>query len=161
MDEYLAKPFTRHDLTMALGEWLRPSEGTTAVTEASPPPAPAMPPEKAMPSVLDRAKLDALHRAMGEDFVELIPAYLGDASAILEKLPLALEGEDAKEVRRLAHSLKSTSANVGALALSEQAGELEAEAKDGDLSAAMRRIESLATLFERVREALEGVENGS
>ncbi len=160
MDDYLAKPFTLDDLAGALGKWLAPGEHIT--TPEGPSPSTVQAPEGdpgkvsagSPQPVIDHGKLEILREAMGEDFMELIPAYLGDAVAVLEQLPAAMKHADAREVQRLAHSLKSTSANVGAEGLSALAAILEQQAKDGDLSDAGRHIETLNALFERVRAEL-------
>jgi len=68
---------------------------------------------------------------MGEDFVELIPAYLSSVEEILEALPAAETVQNIKEMQRYSHSIKSASNNVGATTLAKLAAEMEFEAQQG------------------------------
>jgi PAS domain S-box-containing protein len=155
MDEYLAKPFTQIELSTVLGEWL--STDRAAASEALEKPAgvdTASAVESTAP-VLDAEKLARLQEAMGEDFAELVPAFLQDAEQLLEALPRANAGADAAQVRRLAHSLKSSSADIGAMQVSELAKGLEFKAKCGDLSDAAARIEAAQAAFEAASRELK------
>ncbi len=157
MDEYLPKPFTQDDLATILGTWLAPADAPALIPNADQGETgrhTAVHTGETLAPVLDTRTLEALRDAMGEDFVELIPAYLGDVTAILDELPAAVEAGDAETVRRLAHSLKSTSANVGALQLSNQAKALEDQVKTGDLADADERIGELPAAFAAVRRKL-------
>ena len=62
--------------------------------------------------------------------------------------------KDAKALQTQAHSLKSSSANVGARELAELARELEALGRTGQTTDAAGLVERMATEFLRVREAL-------
>lgn len=64
-------------------------------------------------------------------------------ASALQSLQKAQERGDAIEIRRLAHTLKSSSASVGALALSSACAEAEALARDqrsAELPAAVARL---------------------
>jgi HPt (histidine-containing phosphotransfer) domain-containing protein len=64
-------------------------------------------------------------------------------------------------VTRHAHNLKSSAAMVGAMALSAQARQLEAEGKAGDLSRLDQALDHLRVEFERVRCALDAAANNT
>lgn len=78
----------------------------------------------------------------------------------LDNLQKALERADAVEIRRLAHTLKSSSASVGALALSSACAETEALARDqrlDELPAAVARLLSEGQgALAAVRDLLHG-----
>ena len=63
--------------------------------------------------------------------------------------------DDAKLVTRLAHTLKSSAAMVGAMRLSAQAKQLEAQGKAGDLAGLEQALADLRIEFNRVRVALD------
>ncbi len=92
---------------------------------------------------------------MGEDFAELISTYIKTTAASLEQMPRRLAEADLKEVERLAHSLKSSSAAIGATTLSAMAEALEQWARDGKVDGLAEQIAALPAEFSRVREALE------
>ena len=67
-----------------------------------------------------------LKDVMGADFiVELIDTYTIETEGLITQLRGALDAGDAATFGRLAHSIKSSSASLGALAFSQQARELE------------------------------------
>ena len=85
-----------------------------------------------MTEVIDRAALDVLLETVGGDLEflgELIGDFFDDSPQQLAAAGEALEADDAEALRRAAHSLKSNSANFGAMALSrairKQAGKDE------------------------------------
>lgn len=66
-----------------------------------------------------------------EFYGEMLEEYAAEARSRAEELRACRETEDWKRYGILAHSVKSTSHMIGALALSEQARELELAAKEG------------------------------
>ncbi|HYS78092.1 MAG TPA: Hpt domain-containing protein, partial [Candidatus Dormibacteraeota bacterium] len=72
----------------------------------------------------------------------------------------AVDRNEAAALNRLAHSLKSSSAMVGALRLSEMCGHLEAQARNASLDSAAERVAEIEAEFARVVRALEAVGQG-
>ena len=85
---------------------------------------------------------------------ELIDTYVEEGGRLVERLRIAAADASADELMRAAHSLKSSSMNVGALALGEQCRVLEADARAGDVPDAAGRADEIAAGFEDVRAAL-------
>jgi HPt (histidine-containing phosphotransfer) domain-containing protein len=105
---------------------------------------------------IDRDTFEELKDLMGADFVvEIIDTYNEETAGLIEELQVALEARDAATLRRCAHSIKSSSASLGALAFSEQARELEVMGKAGDLSGAGPKVARLAEAFPQVKRCLE------
>jgi HPt (histidine-containing phosphotransfer) domain-containing protein len=91
--------------------------------------------------VVDEGILAELMASTGDDigFVrELIQTYLADTPEQLEAMTAAIEADDAASLVRPAHTLKSSSATVGAMRLSSVARELEMAGRSGSLDAAAR-----------------------
>jgi HPt (histidine-containing phosphotransfer) domain-containing protein len=89
--------------------------------------------------VLDERILAELMASTGDDigFVrELIETYLADTPMQFEAMTVAVEADDAAALVRPAHTLKSSSATVGAMRLSATARELEMAGRSGSLDAA-------------------------
>jgi len=106
---------------------------------------------------IDWGTYDALLKMTGDDheFVDdLIDTYLSDALDQLAALDAAIGAADAAALTRPAHSLKSSSVNVGALDLGRVGRELEEQGRAGRLEGAAERVADARRQFEAVREAL-------
>ena len=78
---------------------------------------------------MERAgRSDALHK--------ILSLYLSDSKRLMGVLQAAIQTGNGAALRDGAHQLKSTSAQVGALAASFQAGEIERLARQQQLDAA-------------------------
>ena len=84
--------------------------------------------------VLDHAVLDELRASIGDDdafMVELVETYVSEGETNIAGLLAAAAAQDCAAIVRPAHTLKSTSASLGALRLSaicraiEEAGRQE------------------------------------
>ncbi len=90
-------------------------------------------------ATLDEAVLDELLASVEGDrafVVELIEAYLADSAGHVEAIGAAVTAGDAEALVRPAHTLKSSSATLGASQLAATARELEMAARDGSLAGA-------------------------
>ena len=85
---------------------------------------------------------------------ELIDTYIDDASVQLEAMRLAAAAEDADAMVRPAHSLKSSSANVGATAVTELCRSLETDGRSGAIEDAVARVTACEAAFEAAKRAL-------
>ena len=106
---------------------------------------------------LDPAAFAHLLEITGDDleFVdELIDTYLEDAAVQLDAMRSAAEASDVAALVRPAHSLKSSSANVGAMLLAEACRSLEADGRVGTVADATNRVAACAHAFELVQAAL-------
>ncbi|MGZ8499370.1 MAG: Hpt domain-containing protein [Candidatus Binatia bacterium] len=92
----------------------------------------------------------------GEDFVvELAGDFLSDAAARMARLRQALARGDADSLRLEAHTLKSSSANMGALEFADLAKRFEAAGRDGDLAALASEVNCFERQFAAVKASLE------
>jgi len=131
--------------------------GATAMNDGAPPAAldPAV--AEAMES-LDKdtiAYLRSLKRGDGPSVLErAIGVYLDTAPTALEELRRCVAAGDASAVWRIAHSLKSSSASLGAKDLAQQISEMESRARENNLNEAKARLEKLESEFKKVSTAL-------
>lgn len=102
--------------------------------------------------VIDGAAITNLEGMLGEEKERLMPVMIGEFIADARELQAAAEralGEGRRdELRRAAHTLKSTSATFGVRALSSRCRELETMAGKGDLDGA-------GTLIDKIRWELD------
>jgi HPt (histidine-containing phosphotransfer) domain-containing protein len=96
--------------------------------------------------LLDEAVLTELRASTGDDeeFVrDLVATYVDDAATNIADLATAVGEKDAHAMVRPAHTLKSTSASVGAMRLSALCRDIEAVGRDGNVDgtgAALDRV---------------------
>jgi histidine phosphotransfer protein HptB len=110
--------------------------------------------------ILDEGVLTELMETTGGDigFVrELVETYLVDTPAQLEAMTAAVEADDADALVRPAHTLKSSSATVGAMRLSSVARELEMAGRTGGLEPTVPgRLEAARAEWAAVEGAFAG-----
>lgn len=94
----------------------------------------------------------------GEEFLlELIDVYLADTPNRIAQLRQALDGGDTETLVREAHTLKSSSANVGAMGLSVLAKEMEASGRRGILERMTSDVREFEEQFAYVKTTLETI----
>ena len=111
--------------------------------------------------VLDLEVVDSL-RALDEDdgpslFLELIDLFVEDAASQLRSMQSALETGDIKSLERAAHTLKSSSANIGASRMSGICFEIEKLGRAGSFDGVESLIASTGEAYAEVREVLSGM----
>lgn len=134
MNGHVAKPFQREELIVAMANALE--RGSTL---------------KLPSELIDTDRLARFRDENGEDtFRLLIDTYLSDGAQKLSRLcELLHDGQTGEEAIRLAHSLKSSSAMVGAPALSGTAADIERRLRTNEAvtSAAADEMQRLFTAF--------------
>ena len=111
----------------------------------------------------DPTALDKLLNLTGGDrsaLSELIGSFLDDASKLLGELHRALETNNTHLLRRAGHTLKSSSRDFGAMALSQLGKQLEELGQQKTTSGAAELVTQAEAEYEPVRVALERVSKG-
>jgi CheY-like chemotaxis protein/HPt (histidine-containing phosphotransfer) domain-containing protein len=147
MDDFISKPFNRETLIDVLSRWgaaeAPTTDQVTGDTEAT-----------AAYGAIERATLEQiadLDPDNGGVLVgRIIDTYLQDSAALVEQLAAATRNGDAAEAARIAHALKSSSANVGAKRLSGMCRTIEAGARSG-------RLETIAVEFSKASDEYDTV----
>jgi PAS domain S-box-containing protein len=154
MDDYVTKPLRVDELVRALKKVRRqPTQPTTQpqmVTETS---------TTSNEPVLDLRVLQSLRqmaRAKAPAILrQVIGNYLEDAPQLVQHLQDAVSIGDAETMWKTAHSLRSSSASLGAIQLSNLCKELEIMGRAGTLADAPSLIIQLGSEYERVVVALQ------
>ena len=81
------------------------------------------------PPVLEPEMLDELREIAGDEALSIVNLFLEDAPRLIRLMEQASAMPDLEVMREAAHALKSSSANVGALALSAAAKRIELGAR--------------------------------
>ncbi|WP_232459531.1 Hpt domain-containing protein [Burkholderia ubonensis] len=178
MDDYLSKPFRRDVLLKLLARFARgdapssaqavaPAASDAAVDsatdaaidaaiEAATGTPSAAPDDDA--NVIDRNALDAL-RALQRPgrpdvLTRIIDQFNLDAPRLIGDMQAAVAAGDAVALKIAAHTLKSSSANVGAHRLSARCREIEQFARAAEVAAAADLVAGTNAEFERAQAAL-------
>lgn len=165
MDDYLAKPVSREQLESCLHRWLPDRMNFVLRNAALVPPAEPAPPPPAVatarapaPSfpVLDQTMLEELREIAGDETTRIITIFLEDAPRLIGTLEKAAAVPDLDAMRDAAHTLKSSSANVGAMALSAAAKRVELGARARKLERPAVAVALVIAEYARARMALQG-----
>jgi signal transduction histidine kinase/CheY-like chemotaxis protein len=176
MDDYLGKPLEFAPMRRALEPWvrlrqqannlqqsrglsyaaggLRPAGSEPGLAQQPRDMADAGAVEVAADEPLDQAKLDELRTFMGDELPHLIGQFLESAPQQMEALARAVQDKDLGAMVLPAHSLKSSSANLGANQLSQLAARLEHAARTGEAKAAWRLHDQLGAAYKSAVAAL-------
>ncbi len=143
MNDYLSKPFRPEQLARVLEKALSASLHNSSPPSTSPP----------------EVSTDALQHLMeltGSNdpgiLSELLQMYLEDAPLQLASMKQALQQNDIETLERAAHTLKSSSHTMGAVAFAEQCAELEQAA---EMHAPEEHLASLVQALEKAYPEVE------
>ena len=176
MERHIAKPIQRKLLAEALAT-VQPREALVAPAvppsaPAVPPSAPAVPPSAPAgaetpdaPPAGDAAIAEDLASFLDEQIAQLdregvaevLGSLIDGAAAMQQALLTAVATRDATLLRRTAHTLKSNTAMVGALTLSDRCNALEMQAKKGDASQLEGEATVLAQDYGQLIDTLRGL----
>ena len=161
MDDYLSKPFSQQEIAAVIGRWMALPLAATIHHDDEPPRLPRESVEVIQRDVINRVALDkirALSRERGDALVQkVIAAYVDDAPQHLRTLRSAIDGLDTGNVRRIAHTLKSASANVGAEALAALCKEMEHLGRADTTEGADAILTDMEHEFQAVRHSLTAI----
>lgn len=148
MNDYLSKPVQLEVLQSKLNQWLRPA-GETGSLAASP--------ELLAPEALvwDVGALLKLVRQKEERMVKLIQSFLAGLDAVEREIVQALHRGDRTFAARQIHSLKGSSANLGARALPTFLADLEARLGQGAQLNIEHEVQVLQSHVIRLRGAMQ------
>jgi CheY-like chemotaxis protein len=136
MDDYLAKPFTLTQLKALLTKWLLPKPMLETQSDlphphtstGAPIPSAGVLAQAVVPAV-DKAAwtaIGALQRPGHSDLLARVLAiYLADSPLLVEQIRAAVTIHDSVALRQAAHRLRSSSAQLGALATATHCQDLE------------------------------------
>jgi len=143
--------------TLAVAPTPTPAAPAVAAVEAADSVPAETPP--ALP-VLSMDVVEELRAVMGNEYLSLIRLFLQDAPEHIRRLEAAAAANNIPALVAPAHTLKSSSANLGALGLSAVAKRIEQGARSNNLARPTVAVLMLENEFRRARNALEALLNG-
>ena len=97
----------------------------------------------------------SLREAVGEVVSSMIGAFLEDTPIYIGKLKIALTEKDARQVRDMAHTIKGSAANFGAVELVAASKKLEDGATQEDLSDGVQLLKRISLAFDALQKDLK------
>jgi len=159
MDDHLSKPFTEQQLTSLLHKWLHGSDGNKTQQEQKQ----AAPVEQTT-TVIDESVLDNYRRIQQPgkpDIIKrLVDIYLGSSPDILRKISDAGAKGDMERLWQSAHSLKSSSANLGATTLAALCETVEEMGRNNQEDNLLEMIAKIEKEYARVSRELQWITSG-
>ncbi|MEO5864049.1 MAG: ATP-binding protein [Nitrospiraceae bacterium] len=154
MNDYLSKPFILEKLQNTLALWLLPSATTPSPDQTDSKQA-ACPLKtdvgtEAPPAVDHKSwnSITALQRPGKPDILaKIFSLYLADSQQLVDNLRQGMAAGEAQVVNEAAHSLKSRSSVLGAVALSELCRKFEEMSRRGSLADAEPLLDPLDAAF--------------
>jgi histidine phosphotransfer protein HptB len=108
-------------------------------------------------ALLDMDLVGELRDIMAEGFAGLVDSYEQDTARKLDLMRAALESEARDTLRQLAHNLKGSSSNVGALEVSARCLSIEQEADGGQTGHLQYQLDELTACHQRALKALRSL----
>ncbi len=154
MDDHLTKPFSREDLADVVERWLPASAVRSEPASDMQVPAAEAPVEDPLDASA-LAQLLALGGSQGPAFLERVfTTFLATSLPLGGEIADALRRGAADDVARAAHRLKSSSGQIGALAVSRLCEQLEARVRSGSVAGLEPLAASLQLELERLQQRL-------
>jgi two-component system, sensor histidine kinase and response regulator len=150
MDDYLAKPFKRDQLARVLTRYLQTGNDPRATPQL---------PSRQSDSIIDETMIDNIRSlAPGDSLLrQVLAAYLESAPKLLAEFGTALATAESERAHRAIHTLKSSSANVGAAQLAETCKAVESQLRAGELGAAREASSTVQADYDRAAAALRAL----
>ena len=178
MNEHLTKPISSLRLYAALAHWIKPKNQEQAGASSEPAPrdledafALEMARQEAevdaiMAAMMVQSKPEAVHFAPQQALENLLgnqqmyqrmaSLFLQEASHFATNFHAACEIDDQnQEARRLAHTMKSSAAIVGAMKLQDLAKQLEQDCVNGESTAIQLSLQAVVGELQRVQQSLQ------
>jgi CheY-like chemotaxis protein/HPt (histidine-containing phosphotransfer) domain-containing protein len=163
MDDYMSKPFRSEEMLAMIERWA--GDRSAVKKKHAPleseiiPEQPRDESEEKAADAIDRRILHTLKELQIEgepDFLErVVVTYLDGSSPLIGQLETAYGAENIDGMRLIAHRLKSSSANVGAMRLSEFSRMLEMDCTKNAGEDAEMMVSAIVAEFTAVKKALE------
>ena len=158
MDDFISKPFSKDELRSALTRWATSAEGAFTGSVQAEDVEPANDPKVDGDPVIDQSALQQIAELdpgdEGEFVNGIIDTYVENAEALMLELGKSVRDGAAEDATRAAHSLKSSSANVGAKRFSSLCAAMEKHGRDGDLDAIAQKLDKA---WKEYKQAIKGL----
>jgi len=157
MDDYLGKPFKVEELRSLLLKWRPDGQKEEVSVEKYNPVANSV-------CTLDEKQLNSIRSLQREGAPDIlgkvVDHYFSEAPCFIGKLREAVLADEAAAIRSIAHSFKSSSANLGALRLADYCREMESFGVNNEMTRTRELMGKIEEEYVTVSVALSAVRQG-
>ncbi|MEZ0149101.1 MAG: EAL domain-containing protein [Candidatus Reddybacter sp.] len=153
MNSSIGKPLRLNKLRDGLLTWISNTQLLNQEQDSSP--AEPSIPEKPETLAYDPQVMEELFEGIGDVVIKMLEAFLEDSPIYIDSLKQALQRGSAKNVRELAHTLKGSASNFGAVNFLETAKIIEHLAQNQQLHQCDIYIEALIDDFDVLKRDIE------
>ncbi|WP_445304492.1 MULTISPECIES: response regulator [unclassified Microcoleus] len=154
MNDYISKPIRVDALIQALSQCPPNPEPQQAQEEESD----SHKPEIDMPAV-NLTELQAFCSSIDQDSTQILSllanCYFEESLKLLQAMKLAIAQADTQTLKRVAHTLKGSSANLSAAPLAKLCATLEVMSTSGELDRASSLLAQIEGEYDRVKNTLQ------
>ena len=126
MDDYLSKPFLKKDMEVIMTKWIRYVPDAGVATQQQTKEKEEGEEKEAIDDGIDWSVLKDVRELMKDHYIEIVGKYTDNTDAIISRIgQIFAEDKNFADIEIKAHSLKSSSQYLGAVAVSEAARDLE------------------------------------
>ncbi len=161
MNDFITKPFTLDQLRHALSRWLPERfqrDQDDEYADQSNSTLDGYEKDSSIVNGVDKNTLDALRILDTAEtpygFIGLVNTFLESSRKQIDRLQEAFDTRDTETIAQIAHSLRSSSANLGAVTLSQLCKDLENKADPGALPAVGDLIVAISEEFDKTCSTL-------
>ncbi len=158
MDDYVTKPFTEQQLRAVLDRWLSDSDDSDAPVVVDPDGFSALSETMTLASIDRHALEEILQLDSSPDkrmVREIVVSYCALSTKLILQLRSAVADRDTEQIELLAHSLKGSSGQVGAVLLTALCEQILTGVRNNDLGNAASLCERAAVEHSAVITALD------
>jgi PAS domain S-box-containing protein len=155
MDDYITKPIKKQAMITVLNKWLSAASSLKKASQKE-----DSPEHHSQTMLIDMSTLKDMQDLMDDKFKPMVEDYLTNSVKYISRAIDAATSGQAKELAEAVHPLKSSSAALGVVQLSELAAEIERKAyqqekqENKDLGTLSEELKSLRTVFEESERTL-------
>jgi signal transduction histidine kinase/CheY-like chemotaxis protein len=149
MNAVVMKPFKPSHLHDILSEWLPVGEKVLAASEVAQTEF-----NQDSFNAIDLEVFENTQQLLGDAFPELVGSIFSDVDNILDKLSSWADHHDIEGLALLPHSMKSTSAYIGASKLNQLAADSESDARAGNIDKALSHVGDMKQTYAEVVKEL-------
>jgi two-component system, sensor histidine kinase and response regulator len=157
MDDFLVKPYDDAQIADMLGRWLTPRAALTSAGAPSSRAGETVPPHAAA-TPLDMAIVEKIRRIPGENgsslLRQVVSRFATNAASLMTDMRAKAKNSDPDAVWRVAHSLRSSSASIGAYRVSQSCAQIEALARENGILPAETVLAALDSELKAATEKL-------
>jgi two-component system sensor histidine kinase/response regulator len=159
MNDHVTKPIDIEELLTTLAKWVKPAKRSPSSEDV-----PQKPPESSgveeLPEILNGLDINAALRRLGGNkrlFKRLLMDFRRDFHKTAEEIKDSWIKGDMEVTRRLVHTVKGVSGNIGAYSLHVLSRELEAAIKQGKEDEFHPRLVTFANALDQVLESIRSL----